>query len=70
VTKKKATAEKKIKAPSTRKKARRVGHRLIHRDRKDLQLKDYLMEEHPELGLPLDGAKFERTRSGSRAEKA
>jgi hypothetical protein len=36
-------------------KKRRVAQpRLIRRERKDLQLKNYLMEDHPELGLPVE----------------
>jgi hypothetical protein len=57
------------KKPTAKKKGRRVRSVLIRRDRKDLRLKDYLMEEHPELGLPLDGAKLGRTGRASRAEK-
>jgi hypothetical protein len=49
---------RKNKELSARKRSRKAPHKLIPRIRKDLQLKDYLMEEHPELGLPLDGAKW------------
>jgi hypothetical protein len=31
--------------------------RLIHRDRKDLELKNYLMESNPEFDVPLENAK-------------
>lgn len=57
------------KKPVVKKKGRQVRQVLIRRDRKDLQLKDYLMEEHPELGLPLDGAKVGRTGRAPRTEE-
>src|SRR5271163_2557469 len=43
----------KTKAVPVRKKVRRIQPRLVHRERNDLQLKDYLMEDHPELDLPV-----------------
>jgi hypothetical protein len=57
------------KKPATKKKSGQVRPVLIRRERKELQLKDYLMEEHPELGLPLDGVKFCRTGRVSRVKK-
>jgi hypothetical protein len=59
----------KAKAISAHKKVRRTSPRLIHRDRKDLQLKNYLMEDHPELSLPPDHAKPAKTDRVSRAAK-
>jgi hypothetical protein len=59
----------KAKAISAHKKVRRTSPRLIHRDRKDLQFKNYLMEDHPELSLPLDDAKPAKTDRVSRAAK-
>jgi hypothetical protein len=41
---------KKANPISAHKKGCRTSPRLIHRDRKDLELKNYLMEDHPELG--------------------
>jgi hypothetical protein len=67
--KKKAKALSKVSAFSSRKKKRKLQSKLVPRNRKDLQLKDYLAEEHPELGLPLDGAKFGRTGAAKRAEQ-
>ena len=52
------------------KKRSKQARPVVRRDRKELRLKDYLMEEHPELGLPLDGARFCRTGRPSRAKKA
>ena len=46
-------SRKKTKLASVHQKRRAVRPRLIRRDRKDLQLKDYLMEDHPELSLPV-----------------
>jgi len=51
------------------KKRSRQVRPVVRRDKKELRLKDYLMEEHPELGLPLDGAKFCRTGRPSREKK-
>jgi hypothetical protein len=48
--KKKPEKRKKAKAISAYKKGRRTSPTLIHRNRKDLVLKNYLMEDHPELG--------------------
>jgi len=58
---KKEISRKKTKLASARKKPRLVQPRLIHRDRKDLQLKDYLMEDHPELSLPVEDGKSAKT---------
>jgi hypothetical protein len=58
---------KKAKAVSANKKVRRSSPRLIHRDRKDLELKDYLMEDHPELNVPLEVARSARADRVSRA---
>jgi hypothetical protein len=55
---KKKISRKKTKPASAHKKRRLAQPRLLHRDRKDLQLKDYLMEDHPELGLPVEDGKF------------
>jgi len=52
---------KKAKAISAHKKVRQSSTRLIRRVRKDLELKDYLMEDHPELNVPLEDAKSART---------
>ena len=51
---KKKISRKRTKPGSAHKKRRLAQPRLIHRDRKDLQLKDYLMEDHPELSLPVE----------------
>jgi hypothetical protein len=51
----------KAKAISAHKKVRRSSPRLIHRDRKDLELKDYLMEAHPELNVPPEVARSAKT---------
>jgi hypothetical protein len=49
MTRTKPTKARKSTAISKRKETRKDPHKLIPRDRKDLQLKNYLMEEHPEL---------------------
>ena len=54
---KKEISRKKTKVASAHKKRRLAQPRLIHRDRKDLQLKDYLMEDHPEMSLPVEDGK-------------
>jgi hypothetical protein len=51
---KKTSSRKKIDPASAPKKRRPAQPRLIPRERSDLQLKDYLMEDHPELGLPCE----------------
>jgi hypothetical protein len=51
---KKKISTKKSGPVSTPKKRRPTQPRLIHRERSDLQLKDYLMEDHPELSLPCE----------------
>jgi hypothetical protein len=40
----------KAKAFSVRKGPRKTPPKLVPRDRKDLQLTDYLLEDHPEFG--------------------
>jgi len=52
---------KKAKAASANQKVRRSSPRLVHRDRKDLELKDYLMEDHPELNVPPEVARSAKT---------
>jgi hypothetical protein len=64
------TRTKPTKVISKRTKTRKDTHKLIARDRKDLQLKNYLMEEHPELGLPLDGANPGATEASPRRAKS
>jgi hypothetical protein len=51
---KKKVSKKKSNVASAPKKRRVAQPRLIRRERKDLQLKNYLMEDHPELGLPVE----------------
>lgn len=67
--KKKPGKMKKAKAISTPKKDGRSSPKLIHRDRKDLELKNYLMEDHPELGVPLGDAKPPRVDRVSRVAR-
>jgi hypothetical protein len=55
---KKKISKKKTKPVAAHKKRRLSQPRLIHRDRTDLQLKDYLMEDHPELSLPVGSVKI------------
>jgi hypothetical protein len=55
---KKEISRKKTKLAAAHKKRRQARPRLIHRNRKDLELKDYLMEDHPELGLPVESGKL------------
>ncbi|GAC1636948.1 MAG: hypothetical protein NVS9B14_16380 [Candidatus Acidiferrum sp.] len=57
------------KNPAKHKKVRRVPPALVRKNRKDLQLKDYLAEEHPEFGVPLEGRKLGGTGRTSRAKK-
>jgi len=52
---------KKAKAIPANQKVRRSSPRLVHRDRKDLELKDYLMEDHPELNVPPEVARSAKT---------
>ena len=54
---KKEISRKKTKLAPAHKKRRLAQPRLVHRERKDLQLKDYLMEDHPELSLPFEDEK-------------
>jgi hypothetical protein len=57
-TVRKEISRKKTKLAAAHKKRRQAPPRLIHRARKDLELKDYLMEDHPELGLPVESGKL------------
>jgi hypothetical protein len=63
---KKEISRKKTKPAAAHKKRRQAQPRLIHRDRKDLELKDYLMEDHPELGLPVESGKLAKVDCGLR----
>ena len=67
--KKKPEKRKKAKAISAHKKGRRTSPSLIHRNRKDLVLKNYLMEDHPELGASLADAKSTKADRVSRVAK-
>ena len=60
---------KKAKAVSAHQKVRQSSPRLVHRDRKDLELKDYLMEDHPELNVPPEVARSAKTDRVSRVAK-
>ncbi|MEQ1472631.1 MAG: hypothetical protein ABLQ96_02355 [Candidatus Acidiferrum sp.] len=60
---------KKAKAIFAPKKGRQISAKLIHRDRKDLELKNYLMEDHPELGVPLEDAKSPKVNRVSRVAR-
>ena len=42
------------KTTQIRKASRRIGAKRNPRDKQVLQLTDYLLEEHPELGFPVD----------------
>jgi hypothetical protein len=61
MNKKNLRKTKKAKAISAHPKVRRSSPRLVHRDRKDLELKDYLMEDHPELNVPPEVARSAKT---------
>lgn len=60
---------KKANAISAHKKGRRTSPRLIHRDRKDLELKNYLMEDHQLGDVPLEDAKSAKADRVSRVAK-
>jgi hypothetical protein len=68
MTQKKPKVLSKRRAPSARKRAQKASRKLVPRTRKDLELKNYLTEPHPELGLPMDGAKFARSDPAWQAE--
>ncbi|HLK05561.1 MAG TPA: hypothetical protein VKT53_14060 [Candidatus Acidoferrum sp.] len=55
--------------PAKQNKVRRVGPVLVHRNRTDLQLKNYLAEEHPELDVPRESQPLGRTGTAMRAER-
>jgi len=55
--------------PAKQNKVRRVGPVLVHRNRTDLQLKNYLAEEHPELDVPRESQPLGTTGTAMRAER-
>ena len=66
---KKKISRKKTKLASTHKKRRLAQPRLIHTERKDLRLKDYLMEDHPELSLLVESGESAKLTGFAASEK-